>query len=124
MALLGLAHRWRFALGLSVVAVWAVFQSAAGPTAPMITNEHSIRLYVGGLPGQITGNQLSDRFAAFGRVSAVELVPGKTHTADLPCRGFAYVNFCPKDDSALHRCLSLVSKCTHFFCQTHFAKHI
>lgn len=68
---------------------------------------NAIRLYVGGLPADINAKQLAGRFASFGALSAVELVPRKSALAD-GCRGFAYVDFTPKDDQALHRCLSLV----------------
>lgn len=74
-----------------------------------MAGDASIRLYIGGLPGDITSKQLAGRFASFGSLSAVELVPSKHSPAD-GCRGFAYVDFVPKDDQALHRCLSLVSK--------------
>ena len=76
--------------------------------AVMAEAESSIRLFVGGLPMQITRKQLEDRFAAFGKVSAVEVAPSKTQAAS--CRGYAYVQFGPKDESALQRCLSLVSR--------------
>ena len=78
----------------------------------MATIETKIRLYVGGLPSQITAKQLEGRFASFGKVSAINVIPSKAQSADLSCRGFAYVEFCPKDDQSLQRCLSLVSR--HF----------
>ena len=69
-----------------------------------------VRLYVGGLPADISVKQLEGRFASFGSVPALELVSSR-QTAANGCRGFAYVNFLPKDDQALHRCLSLVRLC-------------
>ena len=72
-----------------------------------MASDASVRLYIGGLPGDITSKQLAGRFASFGSLSAVELVPRKQSPAE-GCRGFAYVDFTPNDDQALHRCLSLV----------------
>lgn len=74
-----------------------------------MASDASVRLFIGGLPGDITSKQLAGRFASFGSTSAVELVPRKHSPAD-GCRGFAYVDFTPNDDQALHRCLSLVRK--------------
>lgn len=74
-----------------------------------MAGDTAVRLFIGGLPGDITSKQLHGRFASFGSLSAVELVPSKHFPADA-CRGFAYVDFTPKDDQALHRCLSLVRK--------------
>lgn len=71
------------------------------------------RLYVGGLPHDITPEQIAQRFQSFGTVQAVQLVPEKRGSVTAgpmlkPCRGFAYVQFVPKDDAALHRCISMV----------------
>lgn len=72
-----------------------------------------MRLYVGGLPPDITPRDVEGRFAPFGAVAGVELAPAKGIQLDeLPrgsCRGFAHVDFEPKDVAALARCLSLVS---------------
>lgn len=68
-----------------------------------------MRLYVGGLPPDITPADVAGRFATFGSVAAVELAPSKgLDAAPGACRGFAHVNFEPKDGAALARCLSLV----------------
>lgn len=68
-----------------------------------------MRLYVGGLPPDITARDLEGRFRPFGAVASCEIVPSKGPAADPgACRGFAYVSFEPKDDAALARCLSLV----------------
>ena len=67
-----------------------------------------VRLFVGGLPADITIKQLEARFAPFGTLSRVELIPSKLPKGPSACRGFAYVDFRPEDDQALHRCLSLV----------------
>ncbi len=74
----------------------------------MSVSEATVRLYVGGLPGDITPKQLEGRFASFGTVSNTKLVLSKQQSTSPGCRGFAYVDFCPKDDQSLHRCLSLV----------------
>ena len=81
---------------------------------PNMGPDSSVRLYVGGLPGEVTSEQLAQRFQPFGSVGAVQLVPAKLGTmpAGSPpnaCRGFAYVQLAPKDEAALHRCLSMVS---------------
>ena len=69
-----------------------------------------MRLYVGGLPPDITPLDVEGRFKPFGAVASCELVPSKGPGADPgACRGFAYVEFQPKDDASLARCLSLVS---------------
>jgi len=69
-----------------------------------------MRLYVGGLPTDITARDVEGRFASFGSVAGCEVVPAKgLDAADGACRGFAYVDFTPKDDASLARCLSLVS---------------
>jgi RNA recognition motif-containing protein len=76
----------------------------------------TVRLYVGGLPGEVSKEQLAQRFQPFGAVAAVQLVPEKPGTPaasrpSKPCRGFAYVQLVPKDEAALHRCLSMVCAC-------------
>jgi len=78
----------------------------------MSVSEATVRLYVGGLPGDITPKQLEGRFASFGTVSNTKLIIIKQQSTSPGCRGFAYVDFCPKDDQSLHRCLSLVRSCT------------
>ena len=72
-----------------------------------MTSGVGVRLYVGGLPPNISSKQVASRFASFGSTSAVELVPSKQH-GEVGCRGFAYLEFIPNDDQSLHRCLSLV----------------
>ena len=72
-----------------------------------MASDAGVRLYVGGLPPNISSKQVASRFASFGSTSAVELVPSKHHE-EAGCRGFAYVDFVPNDDQSLHRCLSLV----------------
>jgi hypothetical protein len=74
----------------------------------MSVSEATVRLYVGGLPGDITRKQLEGRFASFGTVSNTKLIVSKQQSTSPGCRGFAYVDFSPKDDQSLHRCLSLV----------------
>ena len=75
--------------------------------------DNTVRLYVGGLPHDVTSEQLAQRFQPFGSVGVVQLVPDKSGTVPAgsplePCRGFAYVQLAPKDETALHRCLSMV----------------
>ncbi len=73
----------------------------------------AVRLYVGGLPADITAEAIAQRFAPFGKVISSELVPAKCSgigIASQPgtCRGFAYVSLQPKDATSVSRCLSLV----------------
>ncbi|KAL0041991.1 hypothetical protein WJX77_000059 [Trebouxia sp. C0004] len=77
----------------------------------MSVSEATVRLYVGGLPGDITPKQLEERFASFGTVSNTKLILSKQQSTSPGCRGFAYVDFSPKDDQSLHRCLSLYNGC-------------
>ncbi len=77
-----------------------------------------LRLYVGGLQEHLKADQLAEAFRSFGVVSQVDIVPFKQleHGSVDPgrCRGFAYLNLEPKDDGALSRCLSLVSRVCSF----------
>ena len=78
------------------------------------------RLFVGGIDRDVTAQLLSSRFLPFGKVLSCEVVPEKASASGEggaavavgngkpACRGFAYVDLAPKDDAALHRCLSLV----------------
>ena len=75
----------------------------------MTATQQPIRLFVGGLPANVTAQQLAGRFASFGTLAALDLVPDKLHSDPTRCWGFAYIDFVPQDDQALHRCLSLVS---------------
>lgn len=77
--------------------------------------DSKVRLFVGGLPGDVTPEQLAQRFQPFGSVGEVQLVPEKKLGADVaaggppkPCRGFAYVQLAATDEAALRRCLSMV----------------
>lgn len=95
-----------------------------------------VRLFVGGLDDDVTQELLSSRFTSFGRVTACSIILRKeadplrqlqtdknsgaicnnsarnTSQRSTPgCRGFAYVDFEPKDAAALHRCLSLYNGC-------------
>lgn len=76
--------------------------------------DNMVRLYVGGLPGDVSPAQVAQRFQPFGTIAAVELVPEKGVVTAEPrralsaCRGFAYVQLTPKDAAALHRCISMV----------------
>ena len=78
-----------------------------------------VRLYVGGLPQDVTKEQLAQRFAPFGRVDDADLVLGRADgSAETACRGFGYVELEPTNDGALHRCLSTVSKPLVLSCST------
>ncbi len=79
-----------------------------------LDNKMGVRLFVGGLPSDISAADLSSRFSPFGKVSSVEIIPSKENDlsgtqkalsgrgapqslpAPAPCRGFAYVEFEPK----------------------------
>jgi hypothetical protein len=71
-----------------------------------------VRLYVGGLPPDVSAEQLAQRFAPFGRVEGADLaLPQAAGAGAAPqpgCRGFGYVELEPQDDAALRRCLSTV----------------
>ena len=75
----------------------------------MAEKQLPIRLFVGGLPANVTAQQLAGRFASFGTLAALDLVPDKLDSGTARCRGFAYIDFLPQNDQALHRCISLVS---------------
>jgi RNA recognition motif-containing protein len=66
------------------------------------------RIYVGGLTATVSEADVKGRFQPFGDVIACELAKSKVGDPSL-CRGFAYVNFIPKDQAALSRVFSLVS---------------
>lgn len=89
-----------------------------GLSSPSQPQSGAVRLYVGGLPHDIRPEQLAQRFQPFGAVHAVELIPEKagdvsgTHPLK-PCRGFAYVQLVPKDDTSLRRCVSMVTDTSH-----------
>lgn len=83
-----------------------------------------VRLFVGGLPGGITDAELLGRFKAFGDVTGCELVPHKAtsdDSAQAGCRGFAYLDLTPTDDTALRKCLSLVR--SNLVCCKHRSRH-
>ena len=98
-----------------------------------------VRLYVGGIDAEITPELLWGRFASFGTVAECEIIRRKSNDVSQPrlapqlssarslfsgvtaaaaeaaaretgCRGFAYVELEPRDDAALHRCLSTVTR--------------
>lgn len=90
-----------------------------------------VRLFVGGLPPDVTEKDLISRFTPFGAVSSCELLPPKaghlpqvsfqqilaSQTAclrknqprsaalDAAFRGIAYIDIEPKDAAALQKCL-------------------
>ena len=69
-----------------------------------------VRLYVGGLPPDVTTEAVRQRFAPFGAVLACELAPARSYHCDGEVavfhRGFAHVELEPADGAALQRCLS------------------
>ncbi|KAK9800162.1 hypothetical protein WJX73_001174 [Symbiochloris irregularis] len=73
-----------------------------------------VRLFIGGLPAQVTLKDLLGRFAPFGKVTGGEIPASKATTSDSlqDSRGFAYVDFEPRDSTALHRCLSAYNGCS------------
>ena len=71
-----------------------------------------VRLFVAGLPTEVTAEQLAQRFAPFGQVQGVELAKSKPGSTLEPgqCRGFGHLEL-DADEQALKRCLSLVGTC-------------
>ena len=72
-----------------------------------------VRLFLGGLPPDVTPEQLVQRFAAFGAVTDAHVAAPKTYAA-LPSdagfyRGFGFVELQPQDDAALRRALAAYS---------------
>lgn len=59
----------------------------------------AVRLFVSGLPPDITQDLIRQRFAAFGTVTALEAAVGK---------GFVHFDLLPKDPKALDRCITTV----------------
>jgi hypothetical protein len=84
-------------------------QEGAATTTP---GAAMVRLYVGGLPTNIAATEVAARFASFGVVGTCDIMPAKgLDAAPGVGRGFAYVEFAPKDEASLKRCLSLVRRC-------------
>ena len=77
-----------------------------------------VRLFVGGIPGDISIEDISARFAPFGAVAGVERAPVKLHQSPLgtdpnDCRGFAYVDLVPLSDSSVSKCCTAVRGVSH-----------
>ena len=67
------------------------------------------RIYVGGLPPDITIADLEGRFTPFGRVSGCEFHTKGIAGADAaPVVVFAYVDLESKDDASLRKCITVV----------------
>jgi RNA recognition motif-containing protein len=87
-------------------------QPTAGQSSiPPSSNGHkpapqSVRLFVGGLPADITVAELQSRFKPFGTVLGMEVVPLKDVKG--ACRGFAYVDLDPISEASLHKCFTVV----------------
>eukprot|EP00884_Botryococcus_braunii_P009539 jgi/Botrbrau1/18587/Bobra.0367s0029.1 len=73
------------------------------------------RIYVGGLPPDVTAEQIKRRFETFGKVLSIDLPQPKAHdqehNADSSHRGFGYVNLVPLDDAAVRRCIGSYNGC-------------
>jgi RNA recognition motif. (a.k.a. RRM, RBD, or RNP domain) len=79
-----------------------------------------VRIYVGGLAPTVSEEDLKERFKPFGDVKSSEVVWSKAVEDGrlLPGqgRGFGYVELVPKDEAALHRCLSVVCRAANTNC--------
>lgn len=72
-----------------------------------------VRLFVGGLPEDVTEAQLKERFKAFGDVTSVTTpspkpLDGGGQKAVAVHRGFAYLEMIPCDALAVRRCITAV----------------
>lgn len=72
-----------------------------------------VRLYIGGLAGDIVAQDLIERFKAFGKVQSADVLPPKTNdtfrdASQCTCRGYGYVEVDFTNQSARQRCLSVV----------------
>ena len=95
------------------------------PPPPAFPSGVLVRLYVGGIPADVTEQELTARFTSFGAVTACETIAAREgfpppsaavssssvqhEAAGQLNRGFAYINLQPKDDHSVSKCLSLVS---------------
>lgn len=70
-----------------------------------------VRLYVGGLPPDVSEEQLRARFTPFGAVSSCSLAPPKVYGGASFPRNFGHVELEPKDEAALRRCISAYNGC-------------
>lgn len=97
----------------------ASLSPAAPPTPAQRTGPRSgttaterIRLFVGGLPADVTAEELQMRFQPFGKVIGSEIVPQKEDGAN--CRGFGYVDLEPVSEASLSKCFAVVSGTVSF----------
>ena len=75
-----------------------------------------VRLFVGGIPPNVSSVELEQRFATFGIVlSCKYAAPKPQGSPEFPPipRGFAHVELEPKDDAAVAKCLSMVGQARH-----------
>ncbi|KAL4426371.1 hypothetical protein ABPG77_004665 [Micractinium sp. CCAP 211/92] len=70
-----------------------------------------VRLYVGGLPPDVTEEQLRARFTPFGAVSACCIAPPKVYGGASFPRNFGHVELEPRDEASLRRCISAYNGC-------------
>ena len=64
----------------------------------------AVRVFVAGLPSDVTDSELSRRFASFGEVVGCDIIQDK-HAEG--CRGFAYVQMKTSEEK-LKKCISVV----------------
>eukprot|EP00897_Mesotaenium_endlicherianum_P010945 jgi/Mesen1/987/ME000012S00537 len=92
------------------------------PLSPALEPPASLttRLYVGGLPSDVTEKELKARFASFGEVHSVELVPSKLQPqanasavdgSAAGTRRFGYVNVTPASELSLKKCFTAYNGC-------------
>ncbi|GAQ83424.1 protein with RRM/RBD/RNP motifs [Klebsormidium nitens] len=91
----------------------AALSPSAPPTPTQPTGPHPsgatavgrIRLFVGGLPADVTPEELQARFQPFGKVVGSEIVPQKEDAGT--CRGFGYVDLEPVSEASLSKCFAV-----------------
>jgi len=74
----------------------------------------SVRIFVGGLPPDVTKADLCQRFTSFGNVEDCQLAPAKIYTTlhanskpEHFSRNFGYVTLVPKDEKSVSRAVGL-----------------
>eukprot|EP00959_Pyramimonas_sp_CCMP1952_P166736 3484807-Pyramimonas_sp.AAC.2 len=72
-------------------------------STPVKTNQE-VRVFVAGLPANVTASELTRRFAAFGEIVGCDVIPDKNIEG---CRGFAYVQMKTSEEK-LNKCFSVV----------------
>lgn len=82
-----------------------------------LSNQNDIRMasriFLGGLPPDVTRDDLAQRFQSFGKVIECEIIPDKlynvvlTNKTEIFKRNFGYVSIEPKDENSLKRALQV-----------------